>query len=157
MLASAAWADSPLSPAAPPGFESPKPQPYSSKDADTIYVGQIVQNPQTGKNGGWNLKLETADDSLCSNAHINAVSAVNGDHVTVDINKTRPILQPSVCMTNFAPATFWTSLPAFGKPLTLDIVNGENDDRYKITFATNGASVTTIHAGFTIFRLDDKK
>lgn len=153
LLASSASGDNPpvLTPSL--NFEIPKSDGYTLNDPNTLYIGEIDSSQQDGKKN-WNLRLQTADDQLCANAHINAVSYVNGDHVTVSINKTKPLLQPSVCVTNFSPATFWTTLPAFGKPLTIDIVNGGKDDRYKVTLATNGGSVNVIHASFTILKLD---
>jgi len=139
--------------------ETSKPDSFSSTDVNMVSASQVVLAPKSGKNDlrnfvPHNLRPHTTEDFNCSNAHINALSIVDGDHVTVNIDKPKLLLQPSVCMTSFAPATFWATLPTFGKALKLDFVNNAHADRYSynVSLSTKGASENTIRASL-VFHL----
>jgi hypothetical protein len=131
---------------APPVLQNPKPG-YSIAD-QAQYVGQLIKDPQASR---WKLLLKTNENYPCSNAHINALSIVNDDKIIVHIDKIKPVIQPNFCVTSYAPAIFSLSLPTPNKPLTLDISNGHENDRYKISFKANVASVSTVRAAFTYF------
>lgn len=148
--ASSVSAEDAKAPQGPFVIQPPKSEPFSASDPAVKYIGHITQD-----GGKWNLRLQTRDEYRCSNAEINAVSVVKGDRVSINIDKRNPIKQPSLCIFSDQPATFVVSLPAFDKPLTLDIRDGNNQDRYKITLDTSGSSVNTVRAGFTFFLQDD--
>jgi hypothetical protein len=118
------------------------------------YVGEIVQRPEDGR---WDLILRTKNDYPCANAHVNAVSVVKGDRVTVNIDKRKPVIQPSLCLTPPGPASYSLAMPAFNRPLELDIIQGENRDYYSLSVASGRASVATLHAGFTFFLRKDPR
>lgn len=121
---------------------------FSAEDQTPRYVGEIVRDHHVNR---WDLFLRTQEEYRCLNMHINATQIINEENVSVRINKGRPVLQPTACIASSAPASYRLALPVGNKPLTLDILSGEKDDRYKISFETNVASVSTIHASFTIF------
>lgn len=145
-----AWADNtPIK--APSAFTNPSEGwKILSEPPAGEYIGQIVPAPQT-QSKDWNLVLRTKENYPCANAHVNALSVVNGDHLVVNIDQIKPVIQPNLCLNSLGPATYSLSMPSFNKPLTLDIVNGPNTDRYTVSLGNDGASVTTIRANFTVF------
>lgn len=139
-----------------PGVFTPAPVPaLKIPQQPAEYVGQVSRSAADPRK--WDLLLRTKQDYSCSNAYVNARSVISGDHVVVHIDKTRPVIQPNICLTALGPATYSLALPALNQPLRLDISDGSHKDRYSIVFESGGASVNTLHAGFTFFLRDAPK
>ncbi|HUY68393.1 MAG TPA: hypothetical protein VMV79_03735 [Alphaproteobacteria bacterium] len=154
LLAANAWADTKQGAPSPFAAEGENQNGFLAKENDVLYVGRVAPTSQTKQ---WDLLLQTKKSYSCSNTHINAVTVVNSGHVTVNIDQAKPVLEPELCVTSFTPATLSIALPTLDRPLTLDIVNGHNDDRYKISLEANVASVNTVHARFTLFLFDNDR